>query len=477
MNSLYKLYDYQEELVKRTRKALTRHQGVLVVSPAGSGKSVVIAEIARLTTQNQRPILFIVHRKELADQIEASFQQNHVDMAYVTIMTVRKAANRLAELPEPSLIITDETHHSRAKSYQDIYTYFDQAYRLGFTASPWRLNGRGFDDLYGEMVEGPSVQWLIDHQFLAPYRYFAPKLADLSKLKRSSTGDFSKRSIDQAMKKAVFGDVVQHYQKLASGQQAILYAHSVQASRQLAKTFQAEGVQAVHADSHTPKQERAKIMDDFKQGNLKILCNVDLISEGFDVPDCQCVILVRPTASLVLHIQQSMRSMRYKPGKTATIIDHVGNYELHGLPNTERDWTLHGRKKQAKVKPRDDVPSVTECPHCFAVIPSGKTICPMCGQSIQANSGHDDLEQVDADLVEVDQPTFKADYRKVRLQRDYIKRKQSDLDNLEDWYCYAKSRGYKDGWLKYHYQPLQPLSWPQFYQTIHPYKEKYKGVF
>ncbi|MDN7011435.1 DEAD/DEAH box helicase, partial [Vibrio cholerae] len=143
-------------------------------------------------------------------------------------------------------------------------------------------------------------------------------------------GDYTKDSIDQAVSRTIFGDVVKTYRDKADGKQAIIYCHSVEFSKQVAENFVNEGVTAVHADAKTPKKLRDEIMSDFKSGKTKILCNVDLISEGFNVPDCEVVIMLRPTESLVLHIQQSMRSMRYKPDKQAVIIDHVANYLKHG---------------------------------------------------------------------------------------------------------------------------------------------------
>lgn len=471
---MFKLHDYQTRLVDQARKELTQHQGVLVVSPAGSGKSVIIAEIARLTTLNKNHVLFIVHRQELAEQIEETFVENDVDMSYVTIMTVLKVVNRLDMLPTPHLIITDETHHSRANSYRKVYDYYSDAYRLGFTASPWRLNGKGFNDIYGAMVEGPEVQWLINHRFLAPFRYFAPKLADLSKLKTSSTGDYSKQSMDKAMGNVIFGDVVKHYKKLANGKQAILYAHSITASKDLAKTFQKAGLNAEHVDSNTPIDDRKQIMSDFKKGELKIICNVDLISEGFNVPDCQCVIMVRPTASLVLHIQQSMRCMRYKPGKEAIIIDHVGNYEEHGLPSDEREWTLGDR--ESKVGSYNGKrSSTTECPNCFAVIPNTNQLCPICGSELKTENN--DMEQIDAELSEINQKTFKTDYTAVRIKKEYQNRKMDDLETIDDFYLYARTRNYKLAWVKFNMPYLSRLSWPEFYQKIKPIEQKYEGVF
>ena len=313
-----------------------------------------------MTVNNGGHVLFFVHRRELIEQIEESFIQQDVNLEHTTIMTVGKVANRLDKLPKPTLIICDEGHHSRAKTYEKIFDYYKDVPRLGFTATPWRLNGRGFDDIYDEMIEGQSVQWLIDNKFLAPYKYYSVNSIDLEKLKKSSTGDFTSQSMDDAIGKTIFGDAVSAYKKYANGQKTIIYAHSVDASKHLADEFTRAGIAAKHADAKTPKAERDKIMSDFKSGDLKIISNVDLISEGFNVPDCSCVMMIRPTASLVFFIQQSMRCMRYRPDKTATIIDMVANYQNHGLPSDEREWTLGNRKNENKIK-------VKECDFCHGV--------------------------------------------------------------------------------------------------------------
>lgn len=171
----------------------------------------------------------------------------------------------------------------------------------------------------------------------------------------------------------------------AKGQQAILYAHSIEYSKKYAAEFEEAGIVAVHIDSKTPAKTRKKLMDDFKQGKFKVLCNVDLISEGFNVPDCNTVILLRPTESLTVYVQQAMRGMRYKPNKQAIIIDHVGNYLKHGLPDTERFWSL-----EESTQPK--IPKQPECSECGAVFTSwirksteelSIKICPVCGERFE----------------------------------------------------------------------------------------------
>lgn len=478
----FDLYDYQTELVTKARKSLaTGNKGVLIQSPPGSGKSVVIAEIARLTTDKGNRVMFLVHRKELVEQITETFKANEVNLDLCTIMTVTKVANRLTLLPKPNLIITDETHHSRAKTYRNIYDYYSDVPRLGFTATPWRMNGKGFDDIYSEMVEGKSVKWLIENNRLAPYEYYSIPEADIGKLQKSSTGDYTNKSIEKALKSTIFGDVVDNYLKVANGQKTILYAHSIEYSQKFADEFKSAGIKAVHVDSKTPSAERDEIMDDFRNGKIKVLCNVDLISEGFDVPDCTCVIMARPTDSLVLYLQQSMRCMRYQENKTATIIDHVANYTRHFLPDTDRKWDLKGfEKKRKKQQQSENEIVIKECPNCFGVMESKSLIendfhCPYCNFKIEVIKA--DKEVIDATLSKLDSDSLTVSYEKINIIKKYKQKDKKELTSIEDWYLYAKAHNFKDGWLKFNIPGFNNQSWAIFYQTIKPIKRKYSSIF
>lgn len=439
---MFKLYDYQQNLVDQARNELAKgHKSVLLISPAGSGKSVVIAEIARLTTAKGGRVMFTVHRQELVSQIIQTFKANGVNLDLCTIMTVGKIKNRMDHLPKPSLIITDETHHSKAKTYQQIYEFYADVPRLGFTASPWRMNGAGFEDVYETMVEGPTVEWLIANNKLAPYTYYSVKLVNDQKLKKSSTGDYTNKSIDDAIGKTIFGDVVKTYQDKVNGQKTIIYAHDIEYSKMTAQAFRDAGIEAVHCDSKTPKGERNRIMRDFKAGKIKVLCNVDLISEGFDVPDCSCVIMLRPTQSLVLFIQQSMRCMRYQPDKQATIIDHVANYKRFGMPDTPREWSLTGWKKNKKKKSDSSGPPIKTCNHCFAVVPAQCRQCPICGCVIEVDA--DGMqEDKQAKIEKISEFKFTTNYEEVRL----AKKKPEDAKNMKELYAMAKAKKFKSGW-------------------------------
>ncbi|MGX0628269.1 superfamily II DNA or RNA helicase [Staphylococcus haemolyticus] len=465
----FKLYDYQENLVDQARHILLKKSGVLIQSPPGSGKSVMIAEVVKNAVNKGSHILFIVHRKELSYQIENTLKKHGVDLSQVNILSEKRAKNIMHKLTPPKIIVTDETHHSRAKTYKDIYDYFPNALRVGFTATPWRANGKGFTDIYDVMVKGPSVEWLIKNNKLADYEYKSVVLADESKLKKSRTGDYTKKSMDNAIPKAIYGNIVENYIKFANGQKTILYAHSVETSKDIAEQFRNAGIYAEHADAKTSAVKRNEIMMNFKSGIIKVLYNVDLISEGFDVPDCTCVILARPTDSLVLFMQQAMRSMRYQPNKKALIIDHVGNYARHGLPDTPHDWNKYfkGYKKK-RSKKENDAPKLTECPECFTVYASELDECPNCGHKNETEEKKG-LENYDAELTDI--KPFKVDY--TLMQYDKRKKNKEDLETLEDYYLFAKANNYKESWIKFNHPYYKQAPFPVLYADLKPIKQKY----
>ncbi|ASN62125.1 DEAD/DEAH box helicase [Latilactobacillus curvatus] len=437
---MYNLYDYQQRLVDKARLSLSKgSKGVLIVAPPGSGKSIVIAEIARLATQKNGRVLFFVHRQELVNQIRESFEKQSVDMKHTTIMTVGKVVNRLGKLPKPTLIICDESQHSKAKTYMKIFNYYNDIPRLGFSGSPWRMSGEGFDDVYNDMVIGPDVEWLIKNHRLAPYKYYSVTTFNDAKLKKSSTGDYTNNSITEAMKPNLYGDIVKTWKEKASGKRTIVYAHDIKHSKKIAKAFKDAGIPAMHADSKTPKIERDCIMSKFRSGAITVLCNVSLVDEGFSVNECECCIVARPTKSLVFNIQASMRCMRYVPGKIGIIIDHAANYTRFGLPNTPHKWTLKDREKKKKSTNTAVETPIKQCAFCFAVIPAQSKNCPLCGHEVEIVQT--EIKVDETARIEKIESNFK-------LQADYIVTKKiSELKSYEELKAYAKARGYKQGWI------------------------------
>lgn len=432
------LRDYQEELVNGLYNSMSKgNKNIMVQSPAGSGKSVTMSEIARRATDKGNRVLFIVHRRELVIQIKSTFIANDVDMELCHVGMVQTVANRIKKdnEPAPAIILVDEAHHALAKTYTNIFEHFPNAFVYGFTATPWRMSNKGFTDVFEDLILGKTVDWLIDEHRLAPFRYYSVNLMDSDILTHNSTGDFNNDSITKAMQKTIYGDAVTNYKKFADGKKTIIYTHNVESSINVAEKFKDNGYSALQVDGKTPKEQRELAMEMFREGKVNILVNAELYGEGVDVPDCECVILLRPTESLTLFIQQTMRAMRYQPNKQAIIIDHVGNWYRHGLPDTEHNWKEHfegGKKKTSK----DNSVPIKECPECFGVVESSYTICPYCGCEFPKEMQEDYDLILNAELEEV------TEDKVIQLNL----KTAEECETVEELYQLAKENGYKPGW-------------------------------
>lgn len=432
-----KLRDYQLELIDGVYNAMRKsNKRIMVVSPAGSGKTVTMSEIARRATIKKNKVLFVVHRIEIVQQVRQTFIANDVDMNYCEIGMIQTITNKVKKdkLKEPTIILIDEAHHSLSKSYTSVLEAFPNAIVLGFTATPTRLSNKGFTDVFEELILGKSVQWLIDNKRLAPFKYYSKNLMNDNKLKHQSTGDFSNDSITLALEPRIYGDVIENYRKFANNKKTIIYTHNVESSKTVAEKFNEQGYKALQVDGKTHKQQRELAMEMFREGKVNILVNAELYGEGVDVPDCECVILLRPTESLTLFIQQTMRAMRYQPNKQAIIIDHVGNYARHGLPNTEHDWYEHFKGSDKKSKSDNSIP-IKECPECFGVVESAYNICPYCGCEFPKEEVQELTVDETAELEEVTEEMITLNLKA-----------PEDCSSMKELADLGKSLGYKPGW-------------------------------
>ena len=430
------LRDYQEELLDEVYKNLDyKRKNIMVQSPAGSGKSVTMAEVARRATEKGNRVLFIVHRKELVQQIKTTFIANDVDMNLCRVRMVQTIANRIKKDNElvPNIILVDEAHHALAKTYTNIFEHFPKAFVFGFTATPWRMSNKGFTDVFENLVLGKTVQWLIDNERLAPFKYYSKNLMNDNKLK-TQRGEFTNDSITLALEPQIYGNIIENYKKFADNKKTIVYTHNVESSKTVAEKFNEQGYNAIQVDGSTPNQQRELAMEMFREGKVNILVNAELYGEGVDVPDCECVILLRPTESLTLFIQQTMRAMRYQPNKQAIIIDHVGNYARHGLPNTEHDWHGHFQGSNKKTKSDNSIP-IKECPECFGVVESANTICPYCGCEFPKEEPQDLSIDESAELEEVTEEMITLNLKT-----------PEDCNSMKEMYQLAKQNNYKPGW-------------------------------
>ncbi|WP_179394956.1 DEAD/DEAH box helicase [Lacticaseibacillus absianus] len=435
------LRPYQQRLVSEARGSLANgNKHVLVQSPAGSGKTATMAEIAKIATERGNEVLFIVHRREIVQQVKKTFTAWGVDMNRCYVGMVQTVTRQLDKIAPPQLILCDEAHHSLANSYKHIFERFQEASLVGFTATPCRLSGKGMGEVYDDLILGPQIKWLIENHYLAPFTYYAPTLIDVEKLKRASTGDYSSKSMEDAVKvRAIFGNVLSTYKRVADGTKTIVYTHNVKSSVDVAAAFNEAGYSAEQVDGKTPADKREQAMENFRSGKTMILVNAELYGEGVDVPDCQTVIMLRPTDSLTLFIQQSMRGMRYKPGKRAVIIDHVANAYRFGLPDADREWSLSDRPAKGHKQGKSDGPAIKSCPECYGMVAAQVKQCPLCGYAFRADGS--DLEvDPNAKLTKLT-PEF-------HMTVDYPVRMQpKDAKSIEDLKLIAHARGYKNGWV------------------------------
>jgi superfamily II DNA or RNA helicase len=390
---MLKLRDYQMDVIKRTHKSLSDgNKRIIICLPTGSGKTACFAWLANQTQLKNKKVWFVVHRKELLDQTIKTFEKFNIPTTNISIGMVHSFANHSEKYSVPDLIIYDECHHCSASTWGKIINSHPDSFTIGLTATPCRLDSKPLGDIYTDLIIGKTTNELIQDGFLSEFKYFAPSVSDLSGLKKRGKDYDAEQAGELLSTRAVFGDVLRHWHELADGLQTICYCSSVKHSIATAEAFQSDGINAVHFDGNTPKAERTEIIEKFRNGEIKMLCNVDLIGEGFDCPDCWCCVLLRPTTSLGLFIQQSGRALRPQPNKTAIIIDHVNNYSRHGLPNDDRQWSLNAEIKTTTMN-QDGTLKVRQCLKCYATFQTAP-VCPYCGAIYE--STREEIKQIES---------------------------------------------------------------------------------
>ena len=410
-----------------------------------------MAEIARRTTNNRNRVMFLIHRKEVLQQAVNTFDKQGVNPDLLTAGMVQTLTRRVDKLPTPSVILVDEAHHALAKSYQRILKQFPKAIVLLFTATPYRTGRMQLDQIADDIIVGQSIHELTDKGFLAPFRYFQPPNDFDSKLlKRGSTGDFTNESMQEAMSTKIFGHIVKQYKRIAKGMQAVVYTYSIDSAHKIAAEFNEAGITARSVNGKTPQDMRDHIVRMFRDQRIKILVNVNLFTEGVDLPNVDCVIMSRPTASLALYLQFSMRCLNPRPGKTAIIIDHANNFKTFGYPDDDRDWkqAIKSGKQKSKTLLTDPGLSIVTCDYCFAVVRASEVKngkCPICGKPIKVQKAK---PVSDVDLVEAAKERQKAIHEIVKsdLLKSVATKSVGELHSLRELQAYAKLHSYKPGW-------------------------------
>ena len=371
-----KLYDYQEDMKGRIEGELRLHRSVMAQMPTGTGKTYLLtAVIDSFVSNNPKEKVWIVaHRRELVSQIDETVRKFHSYYASntssllssVKAMSIQWLMRHYDEIEEePGMIVIDEAHHALAKTYKEMWERFPNAKFLGLTATPCRLNGKGFTDLFDILVQSWSVPEFISKGRLATYDFVSIKSDGVTQRlidslqKRGADGDYQNKEMDMLLnKKPSIERLYQSLEEFGRDRKGIVYAINISHAQKITKLYQEHGVKAIAIDSKTPAVERQQDIEAFKKGDIQVLVNVDIFSEGFDCPDVEFVQLARPTLSLAKYLQMVGRGLRVAKGKkNCVIIDNVGLYRVFGLPSQVWNWNamFEGKLKVGKRKetPKD----------------------------------------------------------------------------------------------------------------------------
>jgi len=429
------LYDYQIEMLNKIKIELKTHNGVCCVLPCRSGKSYIMAEICNIAESENKKVLILAHRNILIEQHKKLIKNCRIASVFTEV-------NHLGENGMPDLIIIDEAHISGCESYQKVCEFY-KCKRILFTATAERLDGKPLN-LADIIINGVSADELIKRGYISPYNLYAPKLNFNLKNVSMSGNDFNNNELSEVMiDKKIYGDIIKYYNLYAKDKQAIAYCTNIKHSQSICELFNENGISAMEMNASTPEKTRNQIMDDFKNNKFKILCNCNLISEGITVPNCDCCLLLRPTQSETLYIQQSNRCLTAVKGKTAVIIDYVGNCFTHGMPTEKRIYSLNEVRKTQNPNREPDI-LTRQCKNCFKIYAGNNRICPYCN----FDNGKTKKQIEDDKNAELERIT---EINKIKDKND-LREANKSYENLV---AYGKRKGYKNGWAWIRWQVLQ----------------------
>jgi superfamily II DNA or RNA helicase len=478
------LRDYQQKAIDDFEA--DQHRSVLLVSPTGSGKTVIATSIMKRHASLWKSSLFIVHRREIVRQTSAKLRElkvphgvimagekprllERVQVAAIQTLHARAVRTDRMPMPEADLVVIDEAHHAPAEMYQQVLAAYPNARIIGLTATPCRGDGRGLGDIFQAMIELPQVPELVEKGHLVATRVYAPSIPDLEGLK-VRMGDYVEAQLaDRMDTDRLVGDLVYHWLKYGERRKTVVFATGVGHSVHIRDEFCRSGVRAEHIDATTPKAERDEILDRLRRNEIEVVVNCAVLTEGWDMPEIGCCILARPTRQIGLYRQMLGRVLRPAPGKTdAIVLDHAGAVHRHGFAEDRIEWTLDPdrdatnrthAKREATGKDR-----FVECSQCGVMREGGKA-CPHCGfipppKPVEFQPAAGELGLVDRDR-QVKAPVY-------------------DHEARTNWHAMllhiADQRGYKPGWAAHKYkekfddwpprflpQPIDPapevLSW------------------
>ena len=464
---MLQLRPYQSESVHNIRRSFVSFPKVLFALPTGGGKTVIFSYIVSNAILKNKKILILAHRVEIVEQISKAlieFGINHgllmpgEKQTYddVQLGMVQTIARRLHTIHPPDFIVIDEAHLAVAGTWLKVIAAFPDAKILGVTATPQRLDGKGLKLVFDDLVIGPTVRELIEGGYLSRFDLYAPPTEiDLSGVK-TQMGDYSVKQLEAVMDKAkITGNAVSHYQKYLNNQPAIAFCTTLKHAVHVMDQFRSSGIRSDIIHGKLNKFERSEKVRGLSNGDIQVLTSVEVVSEGFDLPVVSGAILLRPTKSLTLYLQQVGRALRPKPnGGRAIILDHVGNVHRHGMPDEDRAWSLEGKVKKTTRGPR-------QCSQCYRVFyskpPCSDPECPMDRDPVSKTAP----KVVDGELKAMQDPYSWA--KGINIATACGEEWKSLLHHAEGRYDRLKQiqvlRGYKPQWIRHQIGDHKSARW------------------
>lgn len=467
------LRQYQETAIIKLRKCLTDgFKRPIMALPTGGGKSIIFGQIISNIIQNGKIVLWLVHRRNLVNQMRDVLRE-HFDIEPGVIMsgvetepekqvylcTIQTYSRRLnlgyfadnKFYVDADVVLIDEGHRSVAKSYQDIIAHYHDKIIMACSATPMRADGRGMGEVYDSIVDIAGVKELTDQGYLAPARYFAPVNVDLSDVK-VERGDYLIKDLDGKINKTkLIGDIVDNWLRLSENRKTIVYAVNVKHSIAICEAFNNAGVKAEHLDARSSDKERDDVFKKMQNGEITVICNVALYQEGLDVPDVSCIVMARPTKSMGLWRQCAGRGLRpTKEAKDCLILDHGNVIEEHGLLDWPIEWSLDGKKRAWSKPSKKVVEKLVKCRACHKVF-SGAKICPDCGTPVKSFGKK--ILTVEAELEELG------------------KKEKHSMAEKRQWFgmflYHCRQKGYNEGWISHKFKEKFKV-WPKGLKNTAP---------
>jgi DNA repair protein RadD len=450
------LRPYQAMMVDQIEAAT---DSVLCVLPTGGGKTVVAAAIIERAAEASRRVLVLTHRREILKHTSLKVPLDHgliqsglnvdpqfsIQIASVQTLWARCIRSDRMPLPSAHLLIVDEAHHIAAATWRGILENYPNAKLVGLSATPCRSDGRGLGNYFDRIIEGPQIPDLIALGHLVRTVYYAPAEPDLRGVETRQGDYVVKQLADRMNRQDLVGDIVSNWFRHGQRRRTLLFCVDVAHSVHVTNEFIASGVRAEHLDGTTPREERQAILARLATGETEVVCNCQVLTEGFDLPAIGCIVLARPTKQLGLFRQMAGRGLRPAPGKSNLIlIDHSGAVYRHGLLEDRIEWTLDITKRAENpthvARSRQTTSRLIECTQCAALRTAGEP-CPRCG--FLPKRRPDAIVFREGELGRVDRGR-----RRVAVYSDPAERMlwHGMLTHI------ALERGYKAGWAAHKYK-------------------------